>query len=330
MLEEPKIKKVDKRDKQLPQNFEQLMEMYDIEKIWPYMKKVIDYINNDLDKVAVSHTEPTGEADVWIQKGKNLLPSININRTISGITFRHNEDGSITMNGTATNKVVYPINVNGTTATNTIKLEENSNYILSGNNSSISGLYLQGWYTKNGSNVYTLDAIETTEETNLGVYIAINSGVTVTNITIFPQVEQGSTATEYEEYTERKINVGNSEFLNAETMGIETITNENGTAIKYPDGSMICSTMVNDGEINFDTATGGSYRPSNANLNNKSWTFPVAFIDIPTVIFVPSSSGYMIGSLGGATSTYTITRVLSTTKASFEVKRHITAIGRWK
>lgn len=57
MLEEPKIKKVDKRDKQLPQNFEQLIEMYDVEKIWPYMKKVIDYINNDLEKIKVSPTQ---------------------------------------------------------------------------------------------------------------------------------------------------------------------------------------------------------------------------------------------------------------------------------
>ncbi len=48
MLEEPKIKKVDKRDKQLPQNFEQLIEMYDVEKIWPYILKTIQFINEEI------------------------------------------------------------------------------------------------------------------------------------------------------------------------------------------------------------------------------------------------------------------------------------------
>lgn len=45
MLEEPKIKKIDKRDKQLPQNFEQLIEMYDLDKVWLYITKIINYIN---------------------------------------------------------------------------------------------------------------------------------------------------------------------------------------------------------------------------------------------------------------------------------------------
>ena len=73
MLEEPKIKKVDKRDKQLPQNFEQLIEMYDVEKIWPYIKRTIEYVNNDLDKIRVSPTEPINDEKVWIQHSKNLF-----------------------------------------------------------------------------------------------------------------------------------------------------------------------------------------------------------------------------------------------------------------
>ena len=51
MLEEPKIKKVDKRDKQLPQNFEQLIEMYDVEKIWPYILKIIQFINKEIPEL---------------------------------------------------------------------------------------------------------------------------------------------------------------------------------------------------------------------------------------------------------------------------------------
>lgn len=40
MLEEVKRKEVDKRDKQLPQSFEQLIQMYDLNKIWKYIEEI--------------------------------------------------------------------------------------------------------------------------------------------------------------------------------------------------------------------------------------------------------------------------------------------------
>lgn len=46
MLEEVKRKEVDKRDKQLPQSFEQLIQMYDLEHIWTYIGNMTNYINN--------------------------------------------------------------------------------------------------------------------------------------------------------------------------------------------------------------------------------------------------------------------------------------------
>lgn len=303
--------------------------------VTPINKDNLNKMQDNIEEscVAVSPTQPTTNEKVWIKKGKNILPSINIDRTINGITFIHNEDGSITMNGTATNKAVYPINVNGTNATNTIKLEENSNYILSGNNSSISGLYLQGWYTRNGSNVYTIDAIETTEETNLGVYITINSGVTVTNITIFPQVEQGSTATDYEPYIEKKIYCKNDngvfgEFVNAETMGIETITNENGTATKFPDGTMICTldTVVTDQAIN--TSYGSIY------IGSRTWTFPVPFISRPVAscgVFRWGTSASW-GSPGQPNSKNVDIRAFDffSRESGTSCSLQVTAIGRWK
>lgn len=46
MLEEIKRKEVDKRDKQLPQNFEQLIQMYDLDKLWAYIGQITDCVNN--------------------------------------------------------------------------------------------------------------------------------------------------------------------------------------------------------------------------------------------------------------------------------------------
>lgn len=45
MLEKPKIKKVDKQEKQIPNNIEQLIEYYGLENVWTYMEGIIDYIN---------------------------------------------------------------------------------------------------------------------------------------------------------------------------------------------------------------------------------------------------------------------------------------------
>ncbi len=45
MLEKPNRKRIDKQDGNMPTNIEQLIERYDLEKIWTYIDKIVDYIN---------------------------------------------------------------------------------------------------------------------------------------------------------------------------------------------------------------------------------------------------------------------------------------------
>lgn len=45
MLKKPNIKKIDKQDGNMPTNIEQLIQRYDLEKLWPYIEKIVDYIN---------------------------------------------------------------------------------------------------------------------------------------------------------------------------------------------------------------------------------------------------------------------------------------------
>lgn len=45
MLEKLKRKKVSKQEKQMPQNIEQLIQMYGLNDLWEYIDQIVDYIN---------------------------------------------------------------------------------------------------------------------------------------------------------------------------------------------------------------------------------------------------------------------------------------------
>lgn len=132
-------------------------------------------------------------------EGENICPSLNTTRTINGVTFTKNKDGSITMNGTATADATYPINVNTTTNTRTVLLKANSNYRML--SSYESGKYTtQVFYLKNNVMTYSSSSsslIETVEETKAGMYIRVYKDAVLDNITIYPQITKGE---EYKPY----------------------------------------------------------------------------------------------------------------------------------
>lgn len=129
-------------------------------------------------------------------EGENICPSLNTTRTINGVTFTKNKDGSITMNGTATAEVNYPINVNTTTNTRTVLLKANSKYRML--SSYESGKYTtQVFYLKTNVMTYTSSLIETVEETKAGMYIRIYKDAVLDNVTIYPQITKGE---EYKPY----------------------------------------------------------------------------------------------------------------------------------
>lgn len=129
-------------------------------------------------------------------EGENICPSLNTTRTINGVTFTKNKDGSITMNGTATAETTYPINVNTTTNTRTVLLKANSKYRML--SSYESGKYTtQVFYLKNNAMTYNSSLIETVEETKAGMYIRVYENAVLDNVTIYPQITKGE---EYKPY----------------------------------------------------------------------------------------------------------------------------------
>ena len=142
---------------------------------------------------------PDNLSEIENLEGENICPSLNTTRTINGVTFTKNKDGSITMNGTATAETTYPINVNTTTNTRTVLLKANSKYRMLSNYE--SGKYTtQVFYLKNNVMTYSSSSsslIETVEETKAGMYIRVYKDAVLDNVTIYPQITKGE---EYKPY----------------------------------------------------------------------------------------------------------------------------------
>lgn len=57
MLEIFKRKKVDKQDKQIPQSIEQLIEYYDLEKLWKYLENIAKFVNDQETAITETNKE---------------------------------------------------------------------------------------------------------------------------------------------------------------------------------------------------------------------------------------------------------------------------------
>lgn len=111
-------------------------------------------------------------------------------------------------------------------------------------------------------------------------------------------------------------------------MEIERIENENGTAIKFPDGTMICTLekTVTDQAIN------GAYGSLFQSI--RVWTFPVPFIETPAVSCSQFQwgTGASWGGIRGASTVSAALRVYDAFSRAAGTDTHISAIaiGRWK
>lgn len=169
-------------------------------------------------------------------EGENICPSLNTTRTINGVTFTKNKDGSITMNGTATAETTYPINVNTTTNIRTVLLKANSKYRML--SSYESGKYTtQVFYFKNNATTYSSSLIETVEETKAGMYIRVYKDAVLENVTIYPQITKGE---EYKPY----VPYNSLEFKDEG----ENLYNDNIDNYNKPIDYWICPVALEQGE----------------------------------------------------------------------------------
>lgn len=124
---------------------------------------------------------------------------------------------------------------------------------------------------------------------------------------------------------------------------IETITNDNGTATKFPDGTMLCRKTVPKEEL--ATTQVNSFEVQGITIHRSgayNWTFPVPFIDDNVQVFTdvhnsPSNSRLHISRNNGVSRNTTQIQILSLESMIDSgvgyknlLNVYVSAIGRWK
>lgn len=177
-----------------------------------YVGKINDIYTN-WDKVTGTGTEitlnntkkgkmaltPKGNTEQTTYTGKNLLPNKVTSQTYKGLTFTHNEDGSLTINGTSTSG--GQINI---CSVGEMPLSAGT-YIMSSTTTIPSLVWLtlrdSSGDIKSITNSSETQVTLETDNTNTYVYIYFNSGVTLNNFTIYPMIRLSSvTDGTYEPY----------------------------------------------------------------------------------------------------------------------------------
>jgi hypothetical protein len=188
--------------------------------------------------------------------GKNLIPPKAASETINGVTCTVNADGSLTLNGTATattffnfpyTKIIPGIY----TLSAGVRLAANVNLILRKRTPEKQLIYV---YSGSDSNAKT-KLIGYSGEVR--VYVEVRSGTTVSNLTIYPQLEAGSEATAYEPYQGETITSDEVELYgDAQTVGKNLIP----TMDEPLSANGITCTVNVDGSITLNgTATANAY-----------------------------------------------------------------------
>lgn len=126
------------------------------------------------------------------REGYNLLPPFE-STVLNGITYTKNEDGTITVNGTASAGSFYRQNIN---------LEE-GDYYLSGSptGGANNTYYLQAMgYGEVGNDYGSGTTFKVTTSSSVGIRIMIYQGVTVNNLVFKPMIVKGTEKKDYEQY----------------------------------------------------------------------------------------------------------------------------------
>lgn len=129
--------------------------------------------------------------------GKNLIPTFEEKLPVNGISVFNNADGSITLDGTATANTYFyfpdmMIKAGTYTLSTSANLAGGTSFVLRTRSGNVWLINIQAGSKSKTEAVSYSGAAQ--------AYIAVASGTTLSNLTLYPQLEAGSEATAYEPY----------------------------------------------------------------------------------------------------------------------------------
>ena len=155
--------------------------------------------------------EPYGYKIPLVNSGKNLIPYpySQTTKTVNGVTFTDNGDGTITVSGTATADAWYYIKTVGAN----FKPDSSTLYCSgcpAGGSSTSYKLSTKAFKQTSTGYTYVVGAVDAgngavldlnnKEYSQLEISVGVFSGTTVNNVVFKPMLELGNTATDYEPY----------------------------------------------------------------------------------------------------------------------------------
>lgn len=133
--------------------------------------------------------------------GKNMLDYRKARNsfTANGITFTNNGDGSFTVDGTATAQATYYIHE--ISKNDILPLKAGVAYTISGAAYGVGiCVYDENWKVYNTDSTKDKTFTLTYDSLKYGFYLYVAKGKTLNNVTVYPQLEIGSMATEFRAY----------------------------------------------------------------------------------------------------------------------------------
>ena len=303
-----------------------------------YNNEYVDYYDIQIEEgsKATSYTsfkrygynnkESMGKIVVDDIRSKNFFDVNKItSTTVNGVTISKNANGGLVLNGTATGQIEFFY----VELVSESKIKPGKTYTLSSNalpQDDKLQVFLQNsnsatWVSTIANIKGTINpdtfTVSTLPGTHFKFLILILKGATLNNFVLYPQIEEGSTATNYSEY---------------KGIGYTSGRNANGSWVKYDDGRMECWGVksYNNVEVNvLDITEYYGALPAQP--------FPQAFISSPICMMsidnVQPGYALELKSTGiGATGTHT-PMTLAFCAASITATRidvHYHAIGYWK
>lgn len=224
----------------------------------------ITKVFSDIVKPYIDAADENLQNQLNINGAKNLLPKNTASQTISDVTITVNDDGSVTIEGTATANIYFPFTI--------FSVPTNTYIISSGETESSNNSYL---YLRNRTdgidmiqhitkNIVTLDNAK-----EYGVSVCVKSGTTV-NRTFYPMLRLASVTDDtYEPYAKT------NQQLTKDTTGLIDNDFANGAVNLFPNNATtqvingVTFTVNDDGTI---TANGTSTAFITFSLGSRTFT----------------------------------------------------------